>query len=374
MLVIVSLLVDLQTSTAQNLTTLAGRCDRRTAYFYGNCRTRACLAQETTILGNSFCDVYRRFLRTPYVRCAAVLPCCVRGGLCRQTCAAGETQLAALNDCAPARRGVCCVGTNVSTTGTVPPQLPVAQRQGQCGTTTAVHGRLASGSVAPPASWPWMVRLAYLGNDPGVCAGVLVDNDTVLTVAHCVSRTPSNQLQVRVGDFDLARVESDEELVGVRNIEVNRNFVPGRRGNDFALLKLARPIHFTQNRLPICLPDPTMPLVQPPLCFVAGWGATESGQVNTQLRVSPVRLMDTAHCRAVMAGTNSTALGDDMICTEPLGRSPDGCLFDDGGMLTCMDTNNRYTLVGLVSEYSCASLPTLYTRADTYAETILSRL
>lgn len=53
--------------------TVAGRCDRQTAYFYGACRVRACLANETFLQGASYCDVYQAYLRTPYVRCAATL-------------------------------------------------------------------------------------------------------------------------------------------------------------------------------------------------------------------------------------------------------------------------------------------------------------
>ena len=48
--------------------------------------------------------------------------------------------------------------------------------------------------------------------------------------------------------------------------------------------------------------------------------------------------------------------------------------FDDGGMLACADISGHYTLTGLVSQYSCENLPTLYTRVDAYIPSILSRL
>lgn len=57
----------------------------------------------------------------------------------------------------------------------------------ECGTVTAVQGRVVGGTVTIPASWPWMVRLVYRDNAARACDGVLVGNDTVLTVARCVA-------------------------------------------------------------------------------------------------------------------------------------------------------------------------------------------
>uniref|UniRef100_A0A0B6ZSG2 Peptidase S1 domain-containing protein n=1 Tax=Arion vulgaris TaxID=1028688 RepID=A0A0B6ZSG2_9EUPU len=433
-----------QIVTSQYFTTLAGRCDNQTAYFYGGCRVRACLANEVFLQGSSYCDIYRAYLRTPYVRCTSTLPCCFRGGLCRQSCSAGENRLSIGTDCAVGRRGVCCVpniGTNVSTvanvsrgtnnpTGTnvptrtnvpsgtnvptrtnvlagthnqtrinvpsnipvgtngpivtniqesndVPTRVPVTQRPGQCGTRNSVRGRIIGAGVPQHTSWPWMVRLVYLGSAHSVCLGALVDNITVLTVAHCVVSIPANQLQVRIGDFDAAQTEPDEETIGVRNIQVNRNFIPGRRGNDFAVLTLDRAVQFTQNKLPVCLPDSTTRITATPQCFVSGWGITETGQVGSQLLTVPVRLMNHGLCNVMIASTSSTSsisasLTNDTICTESP-RNTSGCPFDDGSMLSCLDTSNRYILIGLVTEYSCETLPTVYTRVDNFTEAIVTR-
>ena len=48
-------------------------------------------------------------------------------------------------------------------------------------------------------------------------------------------------------------------------------------GNDFAVLKLARNVRFTDRKLPACLPDPTIPLKSPSTCYIAGWGVSEQG-------------------------------------------------------------------------------------------------
>ncbi|CAG5125886.1 unnamed protein product, partial [Candidula unifasciata] len=357
----------------------AGRCDRQTAYFYGTCRVRTCLANETFLQGASYCDVYQAYLRTPYVRCAATLPCCAWGGQCRQDCLATESREPAPTNCTTGQAGVCCVpnnALNVPRTNNLGQQIPALPRQSQCGNMTSVRARIVPGSVTQPTIWPWVVRL--LGTQasvPGVCTGVLVDDDTVVTVAHCVARTQPNQLQVRLGDFDSTQAEPDEGVVAVRNIQINQNFQAGRRGNDLAVLRLVRPVIFTQRVQPVCLPDPAVPLRRPAQCFVSGWGVTATGQASTQLRSAPVRFMDWNLCNVMVtaATPNSGSLGTDMFCTQGFPRNNDGCIFDDGGMLACLDINNRYALIGLVAEYSCGSLPTVFTRMDNHTDAVLSR-
>ncbi|BFZ19212.1 hypothetical protein BsWGS_22250 [Bradybaena similaris] len=378
MLLLLVLLSSFQTANFQRVANLAGRCDRQTAYFYGACRVRACLANETFLQGASYCDVYQAYLRTPYVRCAATLPCCAWGGVCRQECTATETRELAPTNCTTTQTQSCCVpnnASNVPRANALGQQIPALPRQNQCGNSTAVRARIVRGSVAQPTTWPWVVRLEGTQGAPGLCTGVLVDDDTVVTVAHCVARTQPNQLQVRFGRFDLNHTEPDEALVGVRNIQINPNFVSGRRGNDFAVLRLVRPVIFTQNILPVCLPDPGVALARPNQCFVSGWGVTATGQAGTQLRSAPVRFMDWNLCNVMIASAspNFTTLGTDMFCIQGSPRNNDGCIFDDGGMLSCLDVNNHYHLLGLVSEFSCGSLPTVFTRLDNHTQAILTR-
>ncbi|CAL1537755.1 unnamed protein product [Lymnaea stagnalis] len=225
-----------------------------------------------------------------------------------------------------------------------------------------------------------MVRLVYAEDPRSVCAGVLVDDDTVVTVAHCVNGISASQLQVLVGDYDLTQVDSGEELVPVTSVELSRNYAHGRRGNDFAVIKLARSIVFTPTKMAACLPDPNaqvLPQGNPKSqCFVAGWGITERRQVSSRLRIAPVRLLDLGTCNAIVSSISGRfdEIPSDMICTDTAARRTDACLYDDGGSLTCRDANGRFTLLGLVSEYSCGSLPTLYTRVDNYTSAIVARL
>lgn len=223
-----------------------------------------------------------------------------------------------------------------------------------------------------------MVHLVYAGDQRAVCSGVLVDADTVITVAHCVNGIRPRDVQIQVGDFDLSQPERGEELLQVSTIMPHRDFVMGSVGNDFAILKLSRPASVGDRVMPACLPDPRVPLVTGPeaRCYMAGWGIDDTGRVSSTLRSALVTVIDTDLCQATLNSVVGSyqQLPPDVICTHGLTNQGAGaCLFDDGGMLACADVSGRYTLTGLVSQYSCSNLPTIYTRVDAYVPSILAR-
>ncbi|KAI8790430.1 chymotrypsin elastase family member 2A [Biomphalaria glabrata] len=374
----------MEPGTAQNFTfPNSSRCDPLMLYRYGSCRVLTCARNERILPGNSYCDIFSRPAGRRLVRCISNLPCCAYGGTCRQICNSTEERFASTTEC-NTRVGFCCIPKNIIVAGPVTntSSSTVTQRQGnlECGINNAVASRIVGGTVSRPSDWPWMVRFVFRQSPRNICAGVLVDDDTVVTVAHCVNGFAANQMDVIVGDHDIGRVDPGEELVPVSGLEISRNYVPGTRGNDFAIVKLARKIRFTTTKQPACLPDPSIPILPAnnpnSQCFVAGWGVDESGRVSSQLRSAPVQLMNLSTCNTILnsLGGNVTHVPSDMICTDTSATRTDACLFDDGGALTCRDANSRFTLLGLVSEYSCGSLPAVYTRVDNYTSAVLNRL
>ncbi|KAK3803291.1 hypothetical protein RRG08_021489 [Elysia crispata] len=374
---------------AQFFTALNGRCNPERMYNYGTCRSHQCLDGETFLPGTSYCDVRSRALGTQIFRCVSSLPCCVWGGECRSACDSDERPLQFPSDCGPAGRGVCCMSSRqikvaLPPTGPQPlplppPQMNITQRQGTCRSNPVLSGRVLGGTQVPPEDWPWMIRLVYRGGQRALCSGVLVDPDTVLTVAHCVNATPPRDVQVQVGDFDLTRRERAEDLLPVSTIMTHRDFVMGSLGNDFAILKLSRSARLGPSVMPACLPDPRVALEtgRNARCYMAGWGTDDNARGNPTLRAAPVVVIDTNLCQATLnsvIGTNQQ-LPPDVICTRGSTNPEAGaCLFDDGGMLACADISGLYTFTGLVSQYSCGNLPTMYTRVDAYIPSILSRL
>ena len=66
---------------------------------------------------------------------------------------------------------------------------------------------MVNGEEATPNSWPWQISLRYkdypYDNTYGhICGGSLIENDLVLTAAHCVDFEPDpTAFRVTVGKF-----------------------------------------------------------------------------------------------------------------------------------------------------------------------------
>ena len=77
----------------------------------------------------------------------------------------------------------------------------------ECGKRVAQSSRVVNGEEATPNSWPWQISLRYRDypdvNAYGhICGGSLIENDLVLTAAHCVEFQPDPAVfKVIVGKF-----------------------------------------------------------------------------------------------------------------------------------------------------------------------------
>ena len=66
---------------------------------------------------------------------------------------------------------------------------------------------MVNGEEATPNSWPWQISLRYRdwpenGSYGHMCGGSLIENDWVLTAAHCVEYDPNPAVfKVTVGKF-----------------------------------------------------------------------------------------------------------------------------------------------------------------------------
>ena len=57
--------------------------------------------------------------------------------------------------------------------------------------------RIVGGTQAQKDSWPWQAMLVGAGGGSQYCGGSLIDENWVLTAAHCVSDITPNQIAVR---------------------------------------------------------------------------------------------------------------------------------------------------------------------------------
>ncbi|KAM7388448.1 hypothetical protein PAMP_024621 [Pampus punctatissimus] len=152
-------------------------------------------------------------------------------------------------------------------------------------------GEIYGGHEAKPHSRPYMViveRMMQNGNGK-TCDGFLLNEDFVMTAAHCQAKSYEVLLGVHniYGD-GIQRVAVDQTFP--RN-DYNKS---GYK-NDIMLLKMRSKAHFSNYVKPIALAGQGS---LPKTCIVSGWGSTESsnGYMSTVLLEVNVTLSDITQC------------------------------------------------------------------------------
>jgi len=115
-----------------------------------------------------------------------------------------------------------------------------------------LNEKIIHGSIAKPGDHPWMVYIKYLKK--GLCGGFLVDQQHVITAAHCAvsahgPREPSN-FEVYVGAYNLDSLDAPYE---VEKIQHPPHYKPPAFDYDIAVLRLRSNVNYSSKVSPICL-------------------------------------------------------------------------------------------------------------------------
>ncbi|KAK6192044.1 hypothetical protein SNE40_003591 [Patella caerulea] len=232
---------------------------------------------------------------------------------------------------------------------------------------------IVGGSQSVRGEWPWVAAI-YSGKNL-VCGGTIVADRWILTAGHCVqgiSHSPQTT-SVAVGLVNLNQTGVGAQKIKVFEILVHpdHNFIYHA---DIALLRLQKPIVFTDNIRPLCLPtrlhswSPSLP------CYIAGWGVNHTQNVHLKatsenLHHAKIKLWPHSKCKAVYP----QKLKDFMICAGYETGIIDACKGDSGGPLMCRTGDDNWQLVGITSwGEGCGEMnkPGVYTRVDHYIQWI----
>ncbi|XP_036151847.1 kallikrein-7-like [Myotis myotis] len=214
--------------------------------------------------------------------------------------------------------------------------------------------RIFNGVVCPRGSHPWQVAL--YDNNKFQCAGVLVNQQWVLTVAHC----HQSEYIVQMGS-DLL-VDGNAQRIRATQSFIHHRYINHTDNHDIMLVKLRSPATLSPTVSTIDLPssckDPGTS------CTVSGWGVSpgdRGAKKSSELMCSNVNLISYRECKR----SYWILLKKYMLCAAPPDRLSDSCRGDSGNPLIC-----EGSLQGLVSAgYIPCTLPfkpVIYTRICMY--------
>ncbi|KAJ6668614.1 hypothetical protein lerEdw1_012096 [Lerista edwardsae] len=160
-------------------------------------------------------------------------------------------------------------------------------------------------------------------------------------------RLPYPQIwRVYSGILKQSQITEDTPFFGVQEIIVHPKYELAEKGYDIALMKLDRPMNFTDFQQPLCLPLNEETNMDYSNCWVTGWGyAEEKGEIQDVLQKVNIPLISNTECQLLY---QQHRISDKMLCAGYRAGGMDACKGDSGGPLACKHEDTWY-LVGITS-------------------------
>ncbi|XP_011692802.1 PREDICTED: serine protease nudel-like isoform X2 [Wasmannia auropunctata] len=235
----------------------------------------------------------------------------------------------------------------------------------ECGTSVARGNTLiVSGFQAKVGAFPWHVGIyskERTGEYQQICGGTLINNNLVVSAAHCFYDEVYNQMHdaskysVAAGKHyrDWNAREKYAQKSSVESIRAPDRY-QGARGNfaeDIALLKLKTPFELTSLVRPVCIDwDNTHEREQLQVGHagkVAGWGKDIKGESTRSLQEIDMPFVPYDQCLSAVPVDFRGFLTSDKFCAGHLNGSS-VCDGDSGGGL-CFEKDGVWYLRGVVS-------------------------
>ncbi|GAB5572765.1 granzyme H isoform X3 [Prionailurus iriomotensis] len=158
---------------------------------------------------------------------------------------------------------------------------------------------IIGGHEAKPHSRPYMVFVQFLvGNSKKRCGGALVNEDFVLTAAHCLG----SSINITLGAHNIKKQEKTQQIIPVRRAIPHPDYNPKNYSNDIMLLQLVKKAKLTAAVRPLGLPKGKDRVRPGQVCSVAGWGRMAMGTLATTLQEVELIVQEDWECRSRFRG------------------------------------------------------------------------
>ncbi len=236
-------------------------------------------------------------------------------------------------------------------------------------TTGSIQQPIVGGTDVEDGKYSFIVALLQKrdGEEVGshFCGGSLIDQDSVLTAAHCVEGMKASDLQVGFGKAQISGLNK-AWLRDVDEIYIHNLYKWDGKTLDYdvAVLKLSHPINVKGIGWAVPTDEGSEVFEKPgTLLTVAGWGRTknEPGSKPDRMQEAQVPVVSDDEGAKVYS---KSWMASRMIAAGKKGTTH--CQGDSGGPLFAKQKNGSYVVVGVVSNglAKCGEKPRVYAEVN----------
>nr|XP_044621780.1 granzyme B-like isoform X2 [Equus asinus] len=220
-----------------------------------------------------------------------------------------------------------------------------------------LSGIIMGGHEAKPHSHPYMAWIQIMDEEmPSRCGGVLVQEDFVLTAAHCWG----SSVKVTLGAHNIKKQERTQQVISVIETIPHPHYNPKKFSNDIMLLKLERKAMQTAAVRPLSLPRGQAYVRPGEVCHLAGWGQVNPrGRLSDTLQEVELTVQQDQVCKSQLDNYyNSTT----QLCVGDPKEKKSSFKGDSGGPLVCKNVIQGIVSYGRISRTS----PRAFTKVSSF--------